>query len=352
MNPGILVVALNPALDITYELPQVDWAGVNRPVAVLTRPGGKGLNVARVLLALGADVRVTALAGGRTGDAVRSALAATGIRAAFTEIAGETRRTLAVVDAGRGQTAMFNEPGPDVSAAEYARFRSGYEAELAGAAAVVLSGSLPCGLPQDSYAGLIATATAAGVPAVLDTHGPALLSGVTAGPAVVKPNLAELAAAAEAMTAAGSGAPPSVSDGAPQAGPDGGEPAVSDSAPRAGPDGGEPAVIATASQLRRAGAQAVVVSRGPSGLLAVTGDGIWRATPPRPVAGNPAGAGDAVVAGLAHQLVLGHSWLERLRHAVALGSAAAAAPAAGEFCAADYERALNRASVTRLGERA
>lgn len=334
MNRRILVVALNPALDITYELPRVDWAGVNRPATVATRPGGKGLNVARVLLALGADVLVTGLTGGQAGDAVRAALTAAGIRAAFTEIAGQTRRTVAVVDAGRGQTALFNEPGPAVSAAEYARFRSGYEAGLAGCAAVVLTGSLPRGLPQDSYAGLIVRAAAAGVPAVLDADGPALLHGVAAGPAVVKPNLAELTAVAEAMAAAA---------------PDG-SPAAPGGAPRAGGDGAEPAVIATAGRLRGAGAQAVVVSRGPTGLLAVTGDGIWRATPPHPVAGNPTGAGDAVVAGLAHRLVLGHSWPERLRHAVALGSAAAAAPVAGEFSAADYDRALTRASVTRLGE--
>ena len=103
----VLVVALNPALDITHELARVDWAGVNRPAVVLERPGGKGLNVARTLRALGADVLVTGLAGGRTGDAVRSALAGTGVPARFTPIAGETRRTFAVVDAGRGQTARW-----------------------------------------------------------------------------------------------------------------------------------------------------------------------------------------------------------------------------------------------------
>ena len=60
----ILCVTLNPALDITHDVPGADWAGVNRPEQVRDRPGGKGLNVARVLRALGADVLVLGLAGG------------------------------------------------------------------------------------------------------------------------------------------------------------------------------------------------------------------------------------------------------------------------------------------------
>ena len=98
---------------------------MNRPVTVRSRPGGKGINVARTLHALGADVLVMGLAGELTGQAVRSALAGAGVPTAFTEIAGETRRTLAVTDRDRGQTALFNEPGPRVSAAEYAAFAPG-----------------------------------------------------------------------------------------------------------------------------------------------------------------------------------------------------------------------------------
>jgi tagatose 6-phosphate kinase len=57
----ILVVCLNPALDITYQVPAVTWGGVNRPSAVYARPGGKGLNVARTLHALGAQVLLMGL---------------------------------------------------------------------------------------------------------------------------------------------------------------------------------------------------------------------------------------------------------------------------------------------------
>ena len=194
----IVVVCLNPALDVTHQLDAVGWGGVNRPRAVHARPGGKGLNVARTLHALGADVLVLGLAGGITGAGVEASLRELGVPAAFAPVAGETRRTFTVVDgsvAGGGVTA-FHEAGPEVSEDEFAGFLARYERALAGAAAVVLSGSLPPGLPAGTYATLVEAATAAGVPAVLDAHGEALRRGAAAGPAIVKPNLAELAALA------------------------------------------------------------------------------------------------------------------------------------------------------------
>jgi len=157
----ILVVCLNPALDITHEVAAADWAGVNRPDAVHARPGGKGLNVARVLLATGTPVRVLGLAGGPTGSGVTSGLSAVRVMAEFTEISGETRRTFTVVDRSRETSALFNEPGPRVTPEEFAAFAAGYERALDGAAAVVLSGSLPQGLPAGTYATLGRMAAAA-----------------------------------------------------------------------------------------------------------------------------------------------------------------------------------------------
>jgi tagatose 6-phosphate kinase len=312
----ILVVALNPALDVTHHVPGVDWAGVNRPAAVRARAGGKGLNVARTLRAIGAGVRVIGFAGGVTGEQVRSALGELRVPASFTPIGGETRRTFAVVDTARGDTALFNEPGPTVGPEEYAEFCVMYEKALAGCSAVVLSGSLPRGLSPDTYAELSAMAAAAGVPAVLDAHGEALLRGAAARPAIVKPNLAELEALAGRSLST--------------------------------PRGADTVAVALAArELRATGPQAVVVTLGAAGLCAVTGDGSWHAAPAAEVPGNPTGAGDAVAAGLVHGLVLGRPWEERLRHAVALGTASAAAPVAGEFSHAAYTEALAGVRVSR-----
>jgi tagatose 6-phosphate kinase len=307
----ILVACLNPALDITHEVAAVDWTGINRPAAVHDRPGGKGLNVARTLHALGADVLVTGLVGGITGTGVAAALSACGVRTAFTPVYGPTRRTFTMVDS-TGGVASFYEPGPVVDADELAGFLDDYRKVLAGADAVVLSGSLPPGLPDSTYATLIEMASAAGVPAVLDAHGEALRLGAAAGPVIVKPNLAELEALA-------------------------GRPLPAAAAAHA------------AGELRRLGAQAVVVTLGPDGLLAVTGDGWWHARPPAAVPGNATGAGDAVAAALVHGLVLGRPWDERLRHAAALGAATAATPVAGEFRSCDYTGALAAVSVEKVG---
>jgi 1-phosphofructokinase family hexose kinase len=312
----ILVVALNPALDVTHHVRGVDWVGVNRPAVVRAQAGGKGLNVARTLRAIGAEVQVIGFAGGVTGEEVKSALGELGVPAAFTRICGETRRTFAVVDTVRGDVALFNEPGPPVAAGEYAAFRGAYEMALGGCTAVVLSGSLPPGLSPGTYAELGAAAAAVGVPAVLDAHGEALLRGAAARPAIVKSNLAELEALA--------GRRLSTADGV-----------------------DKDAVALAARELRAAGPQAVVVTLGADGLWAVTADGSWQAVPPGEVRGNPTGAGDAVAAGLVHGLVLGRPWEERLRHAVALGTASAAAPVAGEFSHADYAEALAGVRVDR-----
>jgi tagatose 6-phosphate kinase len=312
----ILIVTLNPALDVTHHVPGVDWGGVNRPAVIRARAGGKGLNVARTLRAIGAEVQVIGLAGGITGEEVESALGELGVPAALTRIRGETRRTFAVVDTVRGDAALFNEPGPTVAPDEYAAFRGAYEKALPGCTAVVLSGSLPPGLSPDTYAELGTMAAAAGVPAVLDAHGEALLRGAAARPAIVKPNLAELEAlAGRSLSTAG------------------------------GVD--TDSVALAARELRAAGPEAVVVTLGADGLWALTADGSWQAVPPGEVRGNPTGAGDAVAAGLVHGLVLGRPWEERLRHAVALGAASAAAPVAGEFSRADYAEALAGVRVNR-----
>ncbi|MYQ47787.1 1-phosphofructokinase, partial [Streptomyces sp. SID4985] len=100
------------------------------------------------------------------------------------------------------------------------------------------------------------------------------------------------------------------------------------------------------------GAHAVVASLGPEGLLAVTPEGHWRATPPAPLRGNPTGAGDAAVAGLLSGLVEHLPWPDRLTRAVALSAAAVLAPAAGEFDRAAYDELCGRIEVTGAAEAA
>lgn len=300
----ILTVTLNLALDVTYRVERVVWHEANRVRSVAERGGGKGVNVARVLKALGHRPVVSGLAGGRTGDTVREELRRAGLQDELVPVAGETRRTVAVVDEAGGDATGFWEPGPLITDVEWRDFTRAYEQQLEDAAAVVLAGSLPPGVPRDAYRVLCELAGEHGVPAVLDADGDALRLALGAGPALVKPNACEL------------------------------ERATGRSAPAEG-----------AQVLRDAGAAAVVVSQGADGLLAVTPDGSWTATPPERVAGNPTGAGDAAVAALAAGIVAGTGWPDRLADAAAVSAAAVAAPLAGSFDAAAYRRYLPHVTV-------
>ncbi|MCF3132903.1 1-phosphofructokinase family hexose kinase [Streptomyces olivochromogenes] len=302
----ILTVTLNTALDITYRVRSLRPHATHRVSDVFERPGGKGLNVARVLAALGHRVTVTGFAGGGTGLAVRDGLAdLRGMVDALVPVAGATRRTIAVVDELSGDTTQLNEPGPQVAPAEWAAFQDAYGELLRGASAVALCGSLPPGVPVGAYAGLIRTARTAGVPVLLDTSGEPLRRGVAARPDIVKPNAEELA------ELTGSHEP-----------------------------------LRATQDARRRGAHAVVASLGAEGLLAHTPEGRWRAAPPARVLGNPTGAGDSAVAGLLSGLVEHLPWPERLARAVALSAATVRAPAAGEFDRATYDELVGRISVT------
>lgn len=304
----ILTVTLNTALDVTHRVPRLLPHASHRVTGVAERPGGKGLNVARVLAALGHPVTATGFAGGPSGALVRELLALTpGVDDALLPCAGTTRRTLAVVDETTGDTTQFNEPGPQITAAEWAAFQARYAELLTGARAVALCGSLPPGLPVGAYAVLVRAARAAGVPVLLDTGGEALRRGVAARPEIIKPNAAELA------ELTGSRDP---------------LPATRDA--------------------RRRGAQAVVTSLGPGGLLAATPEGTWQATPPRRLDGNPTGAGDSAVAGLLSALTEGLDWPSRLTRATALSAATVHAPVAGEFDPRTYEEVRGSVTVTPL----
>ncbi|GHB36322.1 sugar kinase [Streptomyces viridiviolaceus] len=302
----ILTVTPNTALDITYRVQSLRPHASHRVTEVTERPGGKGLNVARVLAALGHEVTVTGFAGGATGHIVQQRLTAEpGVTDALVPIAGASRRTIAVVDERTGDTTQLNEPGPAIAPAEWSAFQEAYEDLVADASAVALCGSLPPGVPVNAYAGLVRTARAAGVPVLLDTSGEPLRRGVAARPDIIKPNADELA------ELTGSHEP-----------------------------------LRATQDARRRGAHAVVASLGTEGLLAVTPEGRWRAAPPARVHGNPTGAGDSAVAGLLSGLVDHLPWPDRLARAVALSAATVLAPVAGEFDRGAYEELLGQVAVT------
>ncbi|HWM01912.1 MAG TPA: 1-phosphofructokinase family hexose kinase [Actinophytocola sp.] len=300
----ILTVTLNAALDITYHVDTLVPGATHRAQPAGSRAGGKGVNVSRVLRQLGHDTLVTGFAGGDPGRAIRADLAAAGIREELVEPGVPARRTVTVVSLRDGTATAFNEPGISPSIEDWTWFVGRYHELAARADVVVLSGSLPRGLPDHLYAQLIgATRT----PTILDTSGQPLLEGVAARPRLVKPNADELAETT-----------------------------------------GEADPLTAARRLRERGADAVVASLGAAGLVAVTESGTWRATVPEPVHGNPTGAGDACVAALAAGIAAGASWPAMLADAVALSAAAVARPLAGDVDLAAYRRLAPAVTVEEV----
>lgn len=285
----IVVLTPNPAVDVTYRVAAQRVGTTQRVLDVARRPGGKGVNVARVLHGEGVPTRPVLPVGGASGEWLTATLRGLGFDPAPVPVAGETRTTVTVVDDVAHPT-MFGEPGPAVSAAEWDEVRAALAAALPGASAFVVSGSLPVGTDADRAGDWVATARDAGVLTVADLAGPALLAAAAAGASVCGPNLEELLTATGAATEA---------EGA--------------------------------ADLLTRGAGAVVVSRGAGGLAAHTRDGVLEVPAVPGVTGNPTGAGDAATAGLTLALTTGRPLEAALRRAAAFGAAAVLRPTAGEI---------------------
>lgn len=289
-------VTPNPAVDVTYRLDAVALHGVNRVDTVTRRPGGKGVNVARLLAARGLDVATYGFLGGSTGRQLRELLRdlQPAIEQRWTESDAETRLTIAVVD--DTDTTMFNEPGRPVTTADWDHLVSAVVSQCRPGDVVTVSGSLPAGSDPQQLARLVAGARDRGATVVVDTSGPALLASAEAGAHVLKPNHHELIEVT-----------------------------------------GADDIRSGITSLLEAGCRAVVASLGADGLILGTADGCLTAGLGRALTGNPTGAGDALVAALAAGLSvsggadLNASLAQALPSAVAWSGAAVLSPVAGEI---------------------
>jgi 1-phosphofructokinase len=282
----IITLTLNPSLDRTLEVDALASGAVVRAASVHLDPGGKGVNVARALLANGVASRAVMPCGGAEGEQLMLLLDEEQVPAVTVPIAARTRSNVTLVEAD-GTVTKINEPGAPLTIAEFHAVAAAVLSRATHADWVVLCGSLPPGVPVEAYAGFTAQLAAAGIRVAVDTSGPALLSAVAAGPDLVKPNREELAEAV--------GAP--LRD-------------LHD-------------VIEAARSLRALGAGAVLASLGAEGALLVDKDGVLLARGAVVEARSTVGAGDAMLAGF---LAGGAGGEKALIEAVAWGGAAVSLP--------------------------
>ena len=189
----ILVLCANPALDEEWQVDGVRPEEKNHVLRQRRWAGGKGVNVARWLEYLGCPARLIVLAGGEPGTTLVRLLRKEGLRFRCIPVRGATRINVLMTDL-QGRQWRFNQDGPRLSAEEWRGAEQQVLEELERSALLVLSGSLPPGVPPSGYGPLIRQARQAGVRVLLDCDGPALARAVPFGPFLVKPNEAELAA--------------------------------------------------------------------------------------------------------------------------------------------------------------
>jgi tagatose 6-phosphate kinase len=187
----ILAVNLNAAIDKVYVVDDFKVGGVFRPREMTATAGGKGLNVARVCHLLGETVVATGFLGGGSGRIIAQKVRESGIGAAFTQINGESRICIAVMDQKNNTSTEVLEAGPTITPFECETFINHYRRLLEDCQVVTASGSLPRGAPSDFYRKLIAEAKAQNIPFILDTSGAALTEGIGGLPYMLKPNQVE-----------------------------------------------------------------------------------------------------------------------------------------------------------------
>jgi 1-phosphofructokinase family hexose kinase len=167
----ILIVNLNLAVDHIVEVDELRAGEVQRSRGARQRAGGKGVNVARVLKTLGEASLLLGFCGGRAGDLIAAGLRAEQIASRCTNVRAESRTCLIINDLGRRAQTVINAPGAPVGDAEWRDFEATYTRELPRAQLVVIDGSLPPNLPEDTYARLATAAREAGKRVVLDCAG-------------------------------------------------------------------------------------------------------------------------------------------------------------------------------------
>lgn len=314
--PHILTLTLNPSVDLSASTERVRPEHKLRCEMGAVDAGGGGITVSRVVQSLGGRTIAIFPEGGNTGTLLTERLAATGVPSAAVHVRAPTRLCVNVGESSTGHEYRFILPGTPLGDDELATLRARLEAELSGADAVVLSGSLPPGVPEDIYARIAAKARERGVRVILDTSGPALRHALGSGLFVVKPSRREFAELV-----------------------------------------GEPlkdveSLAAACRRVHRSGAaEVIVVSMGKEGALLTSSAGQWLAAPPRIEARSAVGAGDSFVAAATLALLRGDSHDRALAYGSAAGAAALLAPGT-EVCSKDVvERLLPQVRLERIEAR-
>jgi 1-phosphofructokinase family hexose kinase len=300
----ILTVTLNPAIDRTCFIKDFAWNRTIRASQSVVGMGGKATDASWVLGELGYANLALGFSAGATGRLMEKMLRQRGCKTDFVRVPGETRANIVIIgNEGKGQSTLA-APGLQISSRCLEQFRRKFSAALKRASCVVIGGSLPPGLDVSVYTALVKQARQAGLPVVFDASGPGLKAGMEGRPTVAKPNIDEIAELyGQAVT-------------------------TNEEAYEAG------------RELQDKYGAALVITLGKEGALAVLQDRAYCIPVLQIPVVSTAGAGDAVLAGLATALSQGNPLEAGLRLGFAAAAAVCLTPATADCRRADVERFL------------
>ncbi|MBL0387842.1 1-phosphofructokinase [Tumebacillus sp. ITR2] len=312
MKSTVVTVTLNPALDKTVTVPALEVGGLNRVRQVRIDPGGKGINVAKVLHGFDVDVLATGLIAGGYGERLLAQLDRQGVPHSFVRVPGETRTNLKVYSESDQVTTEINENGFDVQPQSVLEFLNVLEELLSEASYLVLAGSLPKGVSSDIYGQLVELANSKGVRTILDADGDALKKGLEARPYAVKPNLFEL----QQLTGQGVETLDEI--------------------------------ISAGQTLLARGLSLVVVSMGGDGAVFLNKEETYQVKPFPITPQSTVGAGDSMVAALVHGLVTGKSLPELAEWATTAGTVTASKRGTQVCTAEEVQNEVHRVTAKKL----
>ncbi|MXU66329.1 1-phosphofructokinase family hexose kinase [Oceanomicrobium pacificus] len=303
----IITLTLNPALDISADVPEVVAGPKLRCDNVRLDPGGGGINVSRAIRILGGYSTCLIVSGGATGQMLEGLLASEGIRPEIIPMEGAVRQSFAVTEAGTDRQFRFVLPGPALGPDMMDRITRSLHDSAGPGDLVVLSGSLPPGLPVDAFRRIADGVTRSGARTILDTSGPALTAALD-GPEAPY-DLLRL---------------------------DGGEGDELAGRALATP---QDVVGFARGLIDRRAARAVIIARGAEGSVCVTEEGAWLCRTPDVEVISKVGAGDSFVAATVLAHANGAPWEEAFIRGTAAASSAVSTPATA-LCTADQVAAL------------
>lgn len=289
----ILSVTLNPALDHTILVARLTLHDTNRINEIQTDAGGKGINLSRIVAELGGETAATGFLGGDTGQFIHHTLEKQGVRDEFIKIKATTRTNFNI-ESGNGPPTTLNAKGAEVLGLELESFFTKFDSLCQEASWVALSGSIPPGLPPESWKMLGEIAKKHGCKVLIDADGVPMEHGMLAAPDLIKPNVHEAERLLDCEL-----------------------------------EHKRAAIIVAAQKLRdqlkkQGSAEPVaIISRGEAGAIMATGGGVFEALPINIIPKSTIGSGDSLLGGFLYAKQVGESDQEALRYGNAAGAATA-----------------------------